>query len=184
MKNILPSLLLAGVVAVLPGSAPAQDSGARDSAAPTAPQIADQLSACVAIKDDSARLACFDRAAGAFTLARTNHQLIVVDRTQARKTRQALFGLSLPKIHLFGSDEADSGEVEVRELRSTVAGTRNLGHDKWSWTLADGSTWQTTEPSNDAQFVKARDEIVIKSGILGSYVAKVSGQAYKVMRTR
>lgn len=105
--------------------------------------LIDQITACRTIDDEGQRLGCFDRAAASLAKARTERQMVVLDRGEVRQKRQSLFGLRLPEIQLFGRDEAK--EPEIREIRSKVVKLAPYGRDQWTIWLERGGVWRTTE---------------------------------------
>lgn len=139
---------------------------ATPAAAQDGSAVIDAVTSCTAIKEDQARLACFDRAAA--TLAgKRRDGLVVLDRTEVREKRRSLFGLKLPDIKLFGDDEAK--DPPISEISSTVASVRPSGRDRFIVKLQDGSVWRTTEP---AKFDPERgDPVKVKRAALGSYRA-------------
>lgn len=169
-------LCTATAIAVLPVSAAAQDRKDVDGKA-----LFDALVACRAISGDAERLACFDRTAGSLAAAREQNQVVVVDREGMRQAKRAVFGFSLPKIKLFGNDNA---EPELKAIDSTLAGVRGYGAGLYVLSLEDGTGWQTLE-SQIGMFPKKGDAVHIEAGILGSYKAKIGGRrSVKVKRIR
>jgi len=171
-------LAILGCVAILaPIGAQAQETD-------TAARIADEISACRKIPVATERLACFDRSVAAFDNARQKRDLVVIDRAEMRKTRQSLFGFSLPRIKLFGRDDDGSDGAEVTEITSTIAAIRPAGYNQYVWQLADGSSWQTIEVVGRSAFVKAGDAITITATMLGGYKAKIKTGSIGVKRVR
>ncbi len=105
--------------------------------------LIDRVTACRAIGDSGQRLACFDQAASALAKARSEREMVVLDRGEVRQKRQSLFGLRLPEIQLFGRDEAT--EPEIREVRCKVVKLAPYGRDQWTVWLEQGGIWRTTE---------------------------------------
>lgn len=135
-------------------------------ATPSSSALIEAVEACRKIVDDPARLACFDRTAAAMADARARRDFLVTDRTQVRKTRRSLFGFAMPSFRLFGGDDKDDAEEDIKQIDSKVASIASSGYDQYSITLEDGSVWQTTER---AQTFSPRqgDKIIIWRGPFG-----------------
>ena len=120
------------------------------AAAPPRPTIApgsgliSSVQACQQIKDDPARLACFDRSVAALASANARGDVAVVDRQQMREARRTLFGFAVPRLPFFtGSKDV---QEEPKRLVSTVASFRGIGNGFFRVTIADPeSTWESTE---------------------------------------
>lgn len=143
-----------------------------------ASRLVGDVAACRTITADAERLACFDRTVAAFETARAGNQLKVVDREDIKKTRRSLFGLSLPRLNLFGGGEDD--EPEIKEIDATIRSVREMPYGLWIIGLDDGSNWQFTEQIT--QQPKVGDPITIKRGALGSYFGIVKKRAALKMK--
>lgn len=126
---------------------------------------------CKAIADPAARLACYDKAVGEMDAARAAKDLVVTDRATVREARRGLFGLSLPRLKLFGGSESE----EVTEIESTIAAIRSAPDGNPVFTLADGARWKQTEGRNT--FPKVGHAIRIRQAAMGSYMANINGKA-------
>ena len=154
----------------------ASQAMAQDAATdrPAASLIAD-LTACRALTDDTARLACLDRAAAALVDAQAANEVVLVDRAAVRDAKRAVFGFSLPRISLFDGGRGDAAEEEqVRSVTGTLAQVRPFSRGLHLLVLEDGSQWQTTEARTN-YFPRAGDPVTIMAGALGSYSARVDG---------
>lgn len=149
-----------------------------------ASRIADDMIACRTVADSGERLACYDRNAAAFATARDTRQLVVVDREKVRETRRSLFGLTLPRINLFGNGkDDDADEEEIREVNSTVRSVSVGQFGLYGVTLADGSVWRFTDQMTFAP--RPGDPIKIERAALGSFKGSVKGRvAVKIRRDR
>lgn len=125
---------------------------------------------CRAIADSTTRLACFDRSAEALETATTSKEVLVVDRATARKTKRGLFGLSLPKLKLFG----DGDDEEVDQIETTIASTYTSKDGSTVFVLEDGARWKQTDGRDT--FAKSGQPITVRKGALGSFFARVNGQ--------
>lgn len=146
------------------------------------PAIYTELIACREISEAAARLACFDEKVTALQTAQSNNQVVIADREQVREARRGLFGLTLPKIKLFGGD-ADEGD-EIQSIDGIIQSARTIRSGKWLIQLEDGGVWQQTDPPRSTmRRPKPGDKITIERAALGSYLAKVNdGRGFKVKR--
>ncbi|MEH6791646.1 hypothetical protein [Parasphingorhabdus sp.] len=120
-----------------------------------------------------ARLACYDERITALQTAQSTNQVVIADREQVREARRGLFGLTLPRIKLFGDDTDESDGVS--ELSSTVQSAQRMGNSKWFFVLEDGAKWVQTDNTKIYPYPKSGSGIVIKRAALGSYTAQVGG---------
>ncbi|WP_293875193.1 MULTISPECIES: hypothetical protein [unclassified Sphingomonas] len=153
---------------------------AAQAASTTAPRLIDDLAACRAIAAPDARLACFDRTAGAVVEARNDKAIVVLDRGEVQKAKKSLFGFSLPSIKLFGDGKDDA---QLKQLVGTMQASTSLPGGLIRFTLEDGGQWETTEQVMMAPH--RGDVVTIKAGSLGSYIATAPGRrSAKVRRVR
>lgn len=154
------------------------------AAAPApAPNVVSSLLECRRIADPAQRLACFDSASAAFDQARTNRDIVVVDREEVRNTRRSLFGFRLPNLFGSGADDRTSGEPPLDEVTSTVQSFRSAGYGRYAMTLADGSEWTMIESDDDVELSRG-DTVKIERAAFGSYRASIGGRrAVRVRRT-
>lgn len=157
---------LATALALL--AAPLSAADKEDSAPPPVFQA---VLDCKGIADPTARLACYDKAVGAMDAARAAKDLVVADRATMREAKRGLFGLSLPKLKLFGSGDNE----DVTEIESTIAAIRSAGDGNPVFVLADGARWKQTEGRDT--FPKVGHTIRIRKGAMGSYLANINGKA-------
>lgn len=129
------------------------------------------LAACRQVSEPAARLACYDQASAKLAEAVERRDVVVLDRSEIKRTRRSLFGFSLPSIPLFRGEQGE----EQSEIESKVTSASSLGMGKWQIVIEDGAVWQTTESSN-MRDPKAGQKIVIKKGALGNYFIRVNGQ--------
>jgi hypothetical protein len=172
-------LMAVGMMAV---ATAAFAKGDRTKSAP--PELYGKLSACRAIAEPTSRLACFDAAAAKLDIALATNEVYMVDKAQVRETRKTLFGLPLPNLGLFGSDDgqADGDANRVVQLDSAITSV-GAGADGWIITIAEGSVWKQTDGATLALSPKIGMKVVIKRAALGSYKMNVGGQpAVRVKR--
>lgn len=132
-----------------------------------------QLKACRDIPGESQRLACFDTAVGAMVAATETGEVNIVNREDVRQTRRSLFGFTMPKGGIFGSndDEADSAMLE-----STIADVRRSQGRTIVITIAEGSKWQISNVPMRLRPPRVGDAVVFKRASLGSYFIRIDGQ--------
>ena len=129
---------------------------------------------CKSATDDKARLACFDQSIESLDQARQRNDILIVTKEEVREARRGLFGISLPKIRLFGSGNEDEGAPEeLNEISSTIAAV-GRGQRGLVLKLADGAVWEQTDKVYLGD-VQEGDPITIKRAALGSYMAKIRG---------
>lgn len=138
-----------------------------------------ELTACRAIRDDDARLACFDHGVAVLDEAERNRQVVVVEREQVQAAKRSLFGLSLPSIRLF----QDSGEdAEIREIDSTITRVERLAYDKLLFVLADGSKWRQVDQRSVALPPKAGTPVKVRRGVTTNFRLTFAGIGVAVRR--
>ena len=135
------------------------------------------LKTCQAETNPEARLACYDRAAGAILAAEDSGDLRVIDREDVRRTRRSLFGFSLPDLGIFGrGDDEDDGEEEAFKVLNTtierVGGSYETGY---VITTAEGAVWQLDEAPRLSP--KLGQAVEIRNAALSSYYVRVNGQS-------
>ncbi|WP_373491608.1 hypothetical protein [Parasphingorhabdus sp.] len=182
-KGFFKGMLLASaaVAAGLGSSAVAKEID-RKNALSAPPAIYTDLVACRDIAEPAARLSCFDEKVAALQTAQSNNQVVIADREQVREARRGLFGLTLPRIKLFG-DDADEGD-RIESVEGVIQSARTFAGGKWLIQLEDGAVWQQTDPGRSTMRPpKAGDPIVIERAAMGSFMAKVNdGRGFKVKR--
>ena len=138
-------------------------------------ELINSVQVCQLIKEDAARLACYDKSIPALTAANARGDVTVLDRQQIREARRSLFGFSIPKLPFFsGSRDKDIRE-EPKLLASTLASFRDIGNGFFRFTITDPElTWETTEASN-VYDPKIGAKVVLEHGAMGSYFAKIGG---------
>ncbi len=171
----------AAVAASLGSPAVAQEVD-REKALTAPPAIYTDLVACRDIAEPAARLTCYDEKVTALQTAQSTNQVVIADREQVREARRGLFGLSLPRIKLFGGD-GDEGE-QIESVEGVIRSARTIRSGKWLIELEDGAVWQQTEPPRSTmRRPKAGDSITIERALMGSFLAKVNdGRGFKVTR--
>ena len=163
------------ICAVIAGAALAKDKS--EDAVSTPPPVFQAVLDCKAIADSSERLTCYDQSVAAMEFASNTKDLVIADRSSMREAKRGLFGLSLPKIKLFGGDDSE----EVTEIESTVASYRAARDGFIIIELADGARWKQTE--GPQQYPKVGDKVRVRKGALGSFFASIDDDTgVKVIR--
>lgn len=155
-------IALATSFLLLANPALAQDRSAQD-------RYLDELRACQAITDDSARLACFDKSVGAIVAATQSGEVQVVEKEQLEKTRRGMFGFTLPKLGLF------SGKDDLELLRSTITRVKGI-REGWIITIEEGSVWQMSNVPSRLKAPQVGNPVEFKKASLGSYFIRIDGQ--------
>ena len=144
------------------------------------PETLERLTACRSIADNTARLACFDTAAGALDTAQRQGDLVVIDRAGVAETRRQLFGFEMPSLpRLFGPE----GSVEIDSIESTLQSASLVGEGRWVFRLADGSVWRQID-SERVRFQNRPGQTVrVRKASLGSFLLTVDdSRAVRVRR--
>ncbi len=171
MKHVL--LFVAVVAAVPAGAAP------RAKEATTG--VLAELTACKALADNTARLACFDAATAKLAEAQAKGDVRVIDREDIRATRRSLFGFELPKVAFFKGD--DSAADTPTEIDTTIKSIGASDFGKVTLTMDDGAVWRTTEPL--PRDPRPGMPVHLKRGALGNYFLRVgSMRAVTAQRIR
>jgi hypothetical protein len=128
------------------------------------PQISfDGLETCARISEAEGRLTCYDREARILIVASQRKQVVVITREELKRTRRTLFGLPVPDLGIFGSSADGKDKTEqLTEIESTVTSARPSAYGRWTFTLADGGLWETTDAST-TMFVRSGQKVSIKA---------------------
>lgn len=163
--------LIIGLTASVGIATPAAFAQTVEQIAQEQPQQAVELFACSEITEATARLACYDREVAELKSAQEAKEVVIASREQVTEARRGLFGLTLPKIKLFGG--GDDGEEPISEISATIQSARQVGRGKWIFVLEDGAKWQQSDSVPVLGTPKAGDTIIIKRAAMGSYKAKI-----------
>jgi hypothetical protein len=169
------SLLAVASLSFVAASVAAKDKN-EDKTAPTPPVFQAVLD-CKSVIDSTERLACFDRTVDVMATANIKREILVAERETVKEAERGLFGLSLPKIKIFGGNDDDA----VKEIESTIASFRRDENGALVITIADGARWKQTD--SYPQSAKVGDKIKLKKGAFGSFFANINGKSgFKVTR--
>lgn len=145
------------------------------------PAVLSRVVQCRTIAAEAERLACYDREVAAMQAAQSTGELVAMDRSQVRRTRRSLFGLTVPNLGIFGDDNED--EEEASRIESTIRSASQNANGKWIIEIEDGARWLQID-SRNLNFPPRRGQpIRIRRAALGSYLANVNNQvAIRVRR--
>lgn len=147
------------------------------------PDLFKKLIDCRAIAESAARLACYDERVAALDAAEAKQDVVVVDRGQIRKARRSLFGLTLPRLGIFGGGREEEAEEEgFSQIDSTIQSARRNRDGKWVLVLDDGARWVQVDSRSLLPDPAAGQPIRIRRAALGSYLANVGKQTAIRMR--
>ncbi|SFS82000.1 hypothetical protein [Brevundimonas viscosa] len=144
------------------------------------PEMLERLTACRAVAEDAARLACYDAAAAAFESAERQGELVVIDRAAVNETRRQLFGFEMPTLpRLFGND---AGE-DLDSIETTLERASLSGENRWVFRLADGSVWRQIDSERVRFRNRAGEPVRVRKASLGSFLMTVGdSRAVRVRR--
>lgn len=165
-------VVAATAIAWVPTSAAAQTVRAREF---------QKLVDCRGISDATGRLACFDREVAGLAAAEARQDVVVIDRARVRSARRSLFGLSVPDLGIFGSN--DPQEEGVSRIESTIRIASQASDGKWLFRLQDGARWAQTDTARASFDARPGYSIVIRKAAMGSFLANINKQtAIRVKR--
>jgi hypothetical protein len=167
-RKYFPLAIAAAGLAAIAAAAP--------PAPPQRPAALEAVLRCRAIADAQARLACFDTAVASFEAATVSRDVVVVDRAQVRETRRSLFGLSLPRLAIFGAGRG-ADEEEIQSLEGVVASAFEDGEGRWVVHLQDGGTWRQIDATLLGRAPRAGSKVVIRRAAMGSFMMRVDNQS-------
>jgi len=156
-------------------------SGQAAPAAQERPEALARLMACRAVADSTARLACFDTAAGALDTAERQGEVVVFDRAGVAETRRQLFGFEMPSLpRLFGP----AGEMaEIDSIETTLQSAALNGDGRWVLRLADGGIWRQIDSERFRFQNRPGQPVRVRKASLGSYLMTVGdSRAVRVRR--
>ena len=104
------------------------------------PEVFQTLLDCRNLAVPAERLACFDAQVARIDAAESRSEVVVIDKMQIKKARRSLFGLTLPKLDIFGGDDEEKSE-EDGVLEATIASAYMAPSGRWVVILEDGAKW-------------------------------------------
>mgnify|MGYP006950286295 CR=1 FL=1 len=167
-------------VAVLTGLAIVTAAQLTAFADTPAPRPTEGIYQCAAIADDTARLACFDKAVGDLKTAETAGKVRTVDVATIEKLERESFGFSLPSLsQVFGRNE-DAGKPltqEVDEVTLPIASISvNRVTRKAQITLENGQVWEQIDSEEIPRSkIRKAKEATIRKAAFGSFLMTIGG---------
>ncbi len=149
------------------------------AAAQERPQALEQVTACRAVADGQARLACYDAAVGALDTAQRQGEVLVIDRAQASEAGRRQFGFAMPSLpQLFGGSDSDIGSIET-----TLQSATQMADGRWTFRLADGSVWRQVEWERASFRNRPGEPVRVRRAAMGSFLMTVGNAgAVRVQR--
>jgi hypothetical protein len=130
------------------------------------------LTACRAVVDGAARVACYDQAVDALSVAVSRKDIAIVNKEQVREGRKGLFGFNIGKLPIFGGGD---DEPESNTLVTTITSVRELPYGKWRFVVDGGAIWETVEVITQRRDPSVGAKVELKKGAMGAYFIKVDG---------
>ncbi len=132
----------------------------------------DPVYACAEIKENAARLACYDQSVAALKAKQARKEIVVVDEAEVKRIKKEAFGFnipSLPKLSLPGLNKGEKRE----SLSATVKSVRKSG-GKYYFTLGNGQVWREVGQNQLRRLPKGTLTATIKPKALGSYMLRLN----------
>ena len=163
MARLVPMIAAVMLIVTASGLAQAQPAAAPATSDDEQPVVIREVLACRAIEEAVARLNCFDTQTARFDEAVRTGEVVTADREEVRRTNRSLFGLQLPRIRIFGSDDDEVTEIqgEIRSLGQNQDG-------KVIVTLTDDARWVQTD-NRPVIGVRVGMQVTIRRAALGSF---------------
>jgi hypothetical protein len=150
----------------------ASSAFAADAAPP--PKALQAAMDCRPLRDDAARLACYDKAMDALGQALAQGEVTAVDRAQVQSVRRQAFGFTLPSLSLF--DHGAKPE-EISEVVLAVESAQRNPDGKWVVQLEGGQVWRQIDTGDFSRDPKPGARATIKRAMLGSYMMMIGGHS-------
>ena len=161
---------LAALALVIPAAAAAQDG----------PSEVQRVVACRTIADDTERLACYDREAGALSELVESDEVVVVSKEQAQAAQREVFGFSTPNFAGLLGDED-----KVKDVEFSIKRAQYNAYDKLLVEAEDGSVWLQIDDRRIGSTPKSGTVVTVRRATLGSFEMEIKGRrSFKVRRLR
>lgn len=138
--------------------------------------VVQAISDCRKITEDAARLACYDKAAGAFDQAESKGDVVVVDRERVKEVRRQAFGFNLPTLNLFSRGPVNKSEEGFDHLDLDLDSVHHSADGKWVFVATNGAVWRQTDDQELSRDPHKGSKLLVKNGLLGSFFCKIDGQ--------
>ena len=129
---------------------------------------------CRKVTDDSARLACYDKAMGQLDQALAQGQVVAVDHAQVQAVRRQAFGFTLPSL---GFLDRGAKPEEIAQVELSVVSARQGSDGKWLLELEGGQIWRQIDDGQFSRDPKPGAKAIIKKAMLGSYMMMIGGHS-------
>lgn len=153
------------------------------------PRPTDTLYVCASETDDTARLACFDKAVADLKAAENAGKVKTVDVASIEKIERESFGFSLPSLtEVFRSEQKDGKSLSkpVEEVELAIASISvNRVTKKALIKLENGQVWEQIDSTElPRSKVRKAKMAAIKKASLGSFMMVIddSGAGIRVRR--
>lgn len=149
------------------------------AAAAQADSIPAALRACAAEKEDTARLACFDR-----ELARATEAPLAAEPPAPKMTPEERFGRAGDIAKAESKRVAEAQGPGIKELTAMVVSLSRRSYGELVMTLDNGQVWAQQSP--DTRFsIGAGEKVTIKAGVLNAFMAfSPNGRSTRVTRLK
>lgn len=129
---------------------------------------------CRKVADNTARLACYDKAAATLDEAEAKGQVVVIDREQVKAVRRQSFGLTLPAFTLFNRGAAKEDQLDRITVELEKAYLEAGRH--WIMISTEGVVWAQTDDEAINNEPHKGSMVAIRKAALGSFFCNVDGQ--------
>ena len=147
-------------------------------APPPSPPVIQQIYACGAVTEPTARLACYDAAVGALKTAEAQGQFAAVDAAGVHRIEREAFGFSMPSLPRLGLPGFGRGPdgVTVEPTAEVAMTIRRIGRmdGHTAFVMDNGQTWLAIE-NTENRLARSGAAVEIRRASLGSYLMKVRG---------
>lgn len=163
------AIILALTLTASPAASQSEDDFANSA-------LIGKIAECTKITDTAARLACFDREAGALVSAANSGEIKIVEQDSIRKARRELFGYTVPNAGLFKTDGRDDTK-ESRRLSSTITKVRRVSSIEWHIWIEEGNArWRLKSDAAGFREPKVGEPVEFKPAAMGTFWVKVNGR--------
>ena len=150
------------------------------TAEPALPRPTESLYACAEQTDDTARLACFDKAVADLKSAENTGKVKTVDVASIEKIERESFGFSLPSLsEVFRRDDTSgkSTSAQVDEINLPIASISvSRVTRKATITLENGQIWEQIDSEElPRSKVRKAKQANIRKAAFGSFLMVIDG---------
>jgi hypothetical protein len=152
--------------------------------APATPQPMAPLYACIDLKEDAARLACFDKQVATLRGAEQAGSFRAIDRASVEQIEKESFGFNLPSLPRLALPKLGASQVAAGPTEQTYTVERISGGEKPAYIMTDGTVWRQIEVDSNRNIRKGAT-VVVEKAMLGSFLmspTKGGGRGLRVRR--